>query len=53
MRPLPLQGLGPLERGSPGDKLNNENIDSRPLTALHTCVRYVLGQKSYSISFCS
>lgn len=31
--PLPLQGLGPLEHGSPGDKLNND-IDGRALTEL-------------------
>lgn len=29
--PLPLQGLGPLAHGSPGDKLNND-IDGRALT---------------------
>lgn len=38
MCPLPLLGLGPLERGSPGDKLKNDIIDGRAFIALQTCV---------------
>lgn len=37
MCPLPLQGLGPWEHGSPGDKLKSDNVNSRPLIA-YLCV---------------
>lgn len=48
MCPLLLLGLGPLERGSPGDKLNNDIIDGRAFIALQTCVCQVLGQEILS-----
>lgn len=38
MGPLPLQGLGLWERGSPGDKLNNGNTEGRPLMAAYLCM---------------
>lgn len=43
--PLLLQGLGPWECGSPGDKLNNDNVYSTPLIVLNACVCLVLGWK--------